>query len=74
MMGRPVARIEPMLAALRAVWLAHPDWRLGQVVGNAARDPEQDNGFGYGEYRDPFNVEDDQVWDGLRRLAGNPNG
>lgn len=66
---RPVDRIEPMLAELRRAWYANPDQRLGQLVGNAARHPTATNDFGIPLYRDPFNVQDDEVWDGLRRMG-----
>lgn len=59
-----------MLGALRAAWKRNPDMRLGQLIGNAARDTTRDNGFGHGEYRDPFNVEDDEMWAGLNRMGG----
>jgi hypothetical protein len=66
---RPPARIQPMLDLLRQAWEKHPDQRLGQIIGNAARrDPEK--GEAVGRYRDPFNVEDDEMWKGLERLAG----
>lgn len=65
-MARPVERIEPMLALLREAWEQRPDQRLGQLVGNAARDPLRPPGE---DYRDPFNVEDDAMWDGLERMA-----
>lgn len=58
-----------MLALVRRAWYANPDLRLGQLIGNAARDPVHLNSFGHGEYRDPFNVEDDDVWKGLEDLA-----
>lgn len=66
-MSRPSERIEPMLDALRRAWGRHPDQRLGQIVGNAGRVPRD---VGPGTYRDPFNVEDDEMWAGLKRLAG----
>lgn len=68
---RPVARTEPMLLALREAWEKNPDQRLGQLIGNAARDPSRDPGD---DYRDPFNVEDDQIWTGLERLASDAPG
>lgn len=72
MTGRPVDRIEPMLALLRQAWERYPDQRLGQVIGNAARDPRKPE---MEDYRDPFNVEDDQMWAGLRNMAaGAPTG
>lgn len=47
--GRPrdPARIDIVLSALRAYWIANPDLRLGQIVVNAAGT------------RNPYNVEDD---------------
>lgn len=62
-MARPVGRIEPMLALLREAWQANPDQRLGQLIGNAARATE------FAPYRDPFNVEDDEMWAGLTRIT-----
>lgn len=70
--NRPVERIEPMLALVRQAWLKYPDQRLGQIIGNAARDPEVENWAGHGEYRDPFNIEDDAMWEGLRRMVSTP--
>lgn len=49
---RDPARIDIVLSALRAYWLANPDLRLGQIVVNAA-----DGG-------DPFGVEDDMLMAG----------
>lgn len=67
---RPAERIEPMLDLLRKAWLASPDQRLGQLIGNACRDePIEDE---VGAYRDPFNVEDDEVWANLRRMVEGP--
>lgn len=60
---RPPQRIEPMLALLRKAWERYPDQRLGQLVGNAGRNPDTDG------YRDPFNVEDDHMWAGLAKLV-----
>jgi uncharacterized protein YihD (DUF1040 family) len=65
-MPRPEQRIERMLALLDAAWRRHPDQRLGQLIGNAARDSTAAAGE---DYRDPFNVEDDELWAGLERLA-----
>lgn len=31
---RDPARIDGVLAALKEAWLAHPDWRLGQLISN----------------------------------------
>lgn len=68
-MGRPVERIEPMLELLRQAWLRYPDQRLGQLICNAARDPDNTNFAGVGYYRDPFDIEDDAVWEGLKKLC-----
>lgn len=46
---RNAERIDIVLSALRAYWLANPDLRLGQMVVNAAGTA------------DPFYVEDDQM-------------
>jgi hypothetical protein len=35
-MSRSAARIPEILAALGELWLANPDLRLGQIIGNAA--------------------------------------
>lgn len=70
--GRPVERIDAMLKLLREAWLLVPDQRLGQVIGNAARNPGAQPML---DYRDPFNVEDDAMWAGLKRMAaGEPTG
>lgn len=49
---RDPARIDIIIAALRAYWLANPDLRLGQIVVNAA------------DGCDPFGVEDDALMAG----------
>jgi len=67
-MARPEERIDPMLNELRKAWLARPDQRLGQMIGNAARGPMTPTQQ-WGEYRDPFNVQDDEMWAGLTRMA-----
>lgn len=67
-MSRSVDRIAPMLAEVERVWRAHPDWRLGQLIGNAARAPQDALPHEYGEYRDPFNVEDGELQRGLERI------
>lgn len=55
-----------MLVLLREAWVRNPDQRLGQLIGNAARDTSRPAGS---DYRDPFNVEDDELWKGLERMA-----
>jgi hypothetical protein len=67
---RPTARIGPMVELLRKAWERFPDQRLGQLVGNAARDPTQLPASD--DYRDPFNVADDELWSGLQMLAEGP--
>lgn len=77
MNSRHVARMEAMLDLLTRAWNRYPDQRLGQLIGNAARDPNRKReaiSTEWGDifttdYRDPFNVEDDEMWLGLRRLA-----
>jgi len=66
-MPRPEERIDAMLKLLAAAWRRHPDQRLGQIIGNAAR---VENSAAESSYRDPFDVEDDEMWAGLQRLAG----
>lgn len=57
---RDPARIDIVLAALRAYWLANPDLRLGQIVVNAA-----DGG-------DPFGIEDDALMAGWPEVPEAP--
>lgn len=61
---RDPARIDPMLEQLRQYWHAHPDMRLGQIIENA-RFMGRDLNAG----ADTFNVEDDMLLDGIRKLA-----
>jgi hypothetical protein len=79
-MPRPTARMEPMLELLALAWKRYPDQRLGQLIGNAARDRSRPTGligedsetgaaFFATNYRDPFDVGDDEIWEGLRELA-----
>ncbi len=35
---RESSRINPLIERLRAVWLSHPDARLGQLLMNSVRD------------------------------------
>ncbi len=65
-MPRPAERIEPMLDLLREAWEQNPDQRLGQIVANAVRDPKRSPGK---DYRDMFEVEDDELREGLERMA-----
>jgi hypothetical protein len=56
--GRDPDRIPGVLSAIEAAWREHPDWRLGQLVVNAAGS-------------DPFHIEDDDLVAALKRdLAG----
>jgi hypothetical protein len=64
------ARIGPMIELLRMAWERFPDQRLGQLIGNAARDPTRVPASD--DYRDPFNVGDDELWSGLKMLAEGP--
>lgn len=36
---RPVKRIEPILKLLELIWKEHPDFRLGQLIGNVLEGP-----------------------------------
>jgi hypothetical protein len=55
-----------MLRLLKAAWEGNPDQRLGQLVANAGRDPRRRPGE---DYRDLFEGEDDELWEGLERIA-----
>ena len=55
---RDPARIDQVLAAVREVWVEHPDSRLGQLLVNAVRASEPDS--------DLFSVEDSVL---VRKLA-----
>lgn len=57
---RDPARIDPILAKLRAYWTANPDLRLGQIVLNALRDRR-----GAVNGANAFNAEDDKFMEGL---------
>lgn len=63
-------RIAPMLDLLGAIWREHPDWRLGQLLGNVVDTQDVDHVM-------LFHVEDDVVAAGLlamtserRRIGG----
>jgi hypothetical protein len=58
---RDPKRIDELLALLRAVWVANPDWRLGQLVQVAASE-------GARMTADVFQADDAEVEAGLRRL------
>lgn len=55
---RDVARIRPLMERLIAVWERHPDFRLGQLVSNAAPN------------RDPYSIEDAQLIKAIERQLG----
>lgn len=57
---RDPARIDPILAKLRAYWTARPDMRLGQITLNALRD-----GRGNINGAHAFNAEDAEFMTGL---------
>lgn len=49
-------RIEPLLKAMKELWILVPDWRLGQLVSNLARATN---------VNDPFFVEDDKMMEAI---------
>ena len=59
---RDPARIPLVLAAIERAWLHHEDWRLGQVINLACRSIEKD-------VHHFVLLEDDDLLDGLRKLA-----
>lgn len=60
MTQRDPGRIDAVLEEVRRVWLTEPDWRLGQLVCNAARV--------HTGIPDPFNLEDDKLVEALRAM------
>jgi hypothetical protein len=60
---RDPERIDPMIEELRAFWHKHPDWRLAQIVCNAANSSEP-----IPSRWDPFYVEDEDLFHGLKSL------
>ncbi len=56
-MARNPDRIDGIIETLRAAWKMNPDWRLGQLVYNAAGS-------------DPFYTEDDTMQDRLLQIIG----
>lgn len=50
-------RIYEILAEVSKVWHGLPDWRLGQLISNAARSMG---------YEDPFFLEDDKCMEWLK--------
>ena len=63
---RDPARIDRVLAALRAEWLAQPDTRLMQLVFNAA-DPQ--GRVGNYTFSRLYQTEDEDVLAGLEAMA-----
>ena len=58
---RDINRIEPMLELIKELWKVYPDWRLGQLIQNAAaRSGWKSN--------DVFYIEDDQLLNGISTL------
>lgn len=51
---RDPKRIRPLLERLALVWLAYPDLRLGQIVGNA--------------FNDAYHVEDEALIGAIERI------
>jgi hypothetical protein len=56
---RDPARIEPTLEAVRQAWKANPDWRLAQLILNAARRAGAE----------PFYIEDDRITEQLVQIT-----
>lgn len=48
-------RIPVLLSMLGHIWVKTPDQRLGQLIVNITRD-------NYGNIRDPWKIEDDQIF------------
>lgn len=55
-------RIDPMLQEIERIWKENPDWRLGQVIGNAIRETNAVLNTDF------FFIEDDVVMKGLKKL------
>jgi uncharacterized protein YihD (DUF1040 family) len=56
-------RITPTLQYVEAIWRQNPDWRLGQLIYNLARD--------YG-YFDSYYIEDDKLVEVIKCEMENP--
>ena len=54
-------RIDPILKKISELWKLHPDWRLCQLLSNAAKD------VSWNQY-DLFFLEDDKLLEGLKAL------
>lgn len=55
---RDPKRIDGFLAALGDYWKAHPDWRLGQLLENAADAAQQD----------VYYIEEEEILQGLQKM------
>lgn len=62
-----LTEIHDLLAEVKSLWSKHPDWRLAQVITNAASAGERPNGAPRDDV-DIFYVEDDVIRIGLRNL------
>lgn len=59
---REITRIVRILALIRQIWCAYPDWRLGQLLVNIT-----------GITGDMFYIEDDDLENYLRKFLSNSN-
>ncbi len=60
---RDPKRIKPIIKKLEAYWEKNPDLRLGQIIANCVR--AYDGRLNC----DPFYLEDDELLEGLDKLA-----
>lgn len=67
---RDPARIDRVLAALRAEWLTQPDTRLTQLLVNATG---VSNGSANLAFSRLYNTEDEDVLRGLKAMAARRN-
>ncbi len=68
MTPRDPERIGRVLDALRQAWEQHPDWRLGQLVHNAASAAAAEGAMP--PYAPLFYLEEKALLKGLSRLEG----
>lgn len=61
---RAPARIDRVIEKLRAAWISHPDWRLGQLLVNAGC--TETAGRMHSSF---FYVEDDEIERALDALS-----
>ncbi len=69
---RDPSRIPKVLAAVKELWDANPDMRLGQLVCNATSVASRQNRYAphrLVEFFDVFNVEDDKLLEALDKLS-----